>query len=186
MTGRPVRLAAGTTNPVKLDAIRQATSDALGEVDVLAVPVASDVPDQPWGDDQTASGALARASAAIRTSDAEYGVGLESGLVEGPGERVYVVSWAAVIDRSGRVGFGGSERFALPGDLEPRLRAGEELGPLLDDAFGRPGLARQAGAVGIFTSGRRTRADILAVAVLHALIALLEPWREPRDARSDA
>lgn len=177
MTGEPVRIAAGTTNPAKLKAINSAAISVLREVLVDSLEVDSGVPAQPWGDDQTAWGALCRARGAIADLGAGYGIGIESGLVDGPGGRVYVVSWAAAVDRSGRAGYGASERFPVPASLQDRLRQGAELGPLLDELLGQSGLAGREGAVSIFTAGRRDRADVLSIAVLHALIALLEPWR---------
>ena len=177
MIGGPVRIAAGTTNPAKLEAIGSASTSVFNEARVDSLEVDSGVPAQPWGDDQTARGALCRARGAIAGLGADYGVGIESGLVDGPGGRVYVVSWAAAVDPSGRAGYGASERFPVPASLQDRLRHGAELGPLLDELLGRPGLARREGAVSIFTSGRRHRAEVLSIAVLHALIALLEPWK---------
>src|SRR6185312_15230836 len=125
-----------------------------------------------------ALGALARAQAALEETDAAYGVGIESGLVDGPDGRIYVISWAAIGDRRGRSGFGGSERFALPVELNAELRQGAELGPLLDARFGTENLAQRHGAVGLFSDDRRKRTDILSLAVLHAFLALLEPWRD--------
>jgi inosine/xanthosine triphosphatase len=177
VNGCPVSIAAGTTNPAKLRAIERAARDLLGSVTIEPVEVDSGVPDQPWGDEQTARGALTRAQQARERLDADYGIGVESGLVEGPGGRVYVVSWSAAIDRDGKVGFGASERFPVPNGLESRLRQGSELGPLLDELLGQPGLARREGAVSIFTQGRRDRTEILSIAVLHALVDLLQPWR---------
>ncbi len=143
----------------------------------MPVSVDSGVPEQPWGDEQTVRGALVRARAALASVDARYGIGLESGLVDGPCGRIYVVSWAAAVDRNGAVGCGGSERFPVPVELEASLRAGAELGRLIDVMTGQPGLGTRDGAVSIFTGGLRTRSQILAVAVLHALTTLLEPWR---------
>jgi inosine/xanthosine triphosphatase len=177
MNGSPVKIAVGTTNPAKLDAVARAARDLLGAVQVEAVPVEVDIPAQPWGDDETARGALVRAQAATAATDAAYGVGIESGLVEGPGRRIYVISWAAVVDRARGSAFGGSERFALPAELEAELWRGAELGPLLDALFGQFDLAQQQGAVGLFSDGRRERAGVLSLAVLHAFLALLEPWR---------
>ncbi len=177
MSAKPVRIAAGTSNPAKLQAIRRAAEDVLGDVTVEPVDVDPGVPNQPWGDEQTAYGAVMRARNALAaTPGATYGIGVESGLADGPGDRVYVVSWAAAIDRSGAVGYGASERFPVPAGLEPELRGGAELGPLLDNLLGSPGLARQEGVVSLITEGRRQRADILTVAVLHSLIALLKGW----------
>ncbi len=177
MIGEPVRIGAGTTNLAKLEAIRVAATDLFGEVAIESLDVDPLVPLQPWGDDQTALGAVSRARGAINKFGSDYGIGIESGLVDGPAGRVFVVSWAAAVDRSGNAGYGASERFSVPAGLEPALRQGAELGPLLDDLLGRPGLASHEGAVSVFTLGRRNRAEILSIAVLHALVALLEPWQ---------
>ncbi len=172
-----VHIAAGTSNPAKLEAIRRAAEEILGDVPVESVEVDPDVPVQPWGDEETAHGALMRARNALAASpDATFGVGVESGLTDGPGDRIYVLSWAAAIDRSGAVGYGASERFPVPAGLEAELRCGAELGPLLDRLLDNPGLARREGVVSVITEGRRQRADILTVAVLHSLIALLKGW----------
>ncbi|HVB65521.1 MAG TPA: inosine/xanthosine triphosphatase [Nitrolancea sp.] len=178
MTAEPARIAVGTTNPAKLDGVARAARDIFGTVQIEAISIDLDVPVQPWGDDETARGALARAQAAMAATDAAYGVGIESGLVEGPGGRIYVIAWAAVVDRAGGRGFGGSERFALPAEFEAELWHGAELGPLLDARFGKVNLAQHQGAVGLFSDGRRERAGVLALAVLHAFLALLEPWRK--------
>ena len=178
MNETAIRLAAGTTNPAKLEAVERVAQDLFGSVQVIPVAVELNVPPQPWGDDETASGAQTRAETALARTDATYGVGIESGLDDGPGGRVYVISWSAVVDRAGRTGFGSAERFALPRELNAALRAGAELGPLLDQHFGTANLGQHQGAVGIFSAGRRTRSDLLSLAVLHAFLALLEPWRD--------
>lgn len=171
-------LAAGTTNPAKLAAIERVAHDIFGSAQVVPVALDLATPAQPWGDTETAHGALARAEAALAQTDAVYGIGIESGLADGPDERIYVISWAAVVDRTGKRGLGSSERFALPTELNAALRAGAELGPLLDAHFGLVNLSQHQGAVGLFSAGRRTRTDLLELAVSHAFLALLEPWRE--------
>jgi inosine/xanthosine triphosphatase len=181
MNAAVITIAVGTTNPAKLDGVTRAARDIFSAVQIEAVPVDIEIPAQPWGDDETARGALARAQAAMAGTDAAYGVGIESGLVEGPGGRIYVISWAAVVDRAGGRGFGGSERFALPAEFEAALWHGAELGPLLDARFGQVDLAQHQGAVGLFSDGRRDRAGVLALGVLHAFLALLEPWRPPHN-----
>lgn len=180
MSGEPTRIAVGTSNPAKLEAVTRAALDIFGTAEIEPVALEAEIPEQPWGDEETADGALLRAQAAIAATTATYGAGLESGLIEGPGGRVYVISWAAVVDREGRSGFGGSERFALPAEFEAELWHGAELGPLLDKRFGQVHLAQHQGAVGLFSDGRRERSGVLSLAVLHAFLALLEPWRGTR------
>ena len=77
------RIAVGSTNPVKVGAVRAVMERLGGAGDVSGVSVPSGVPDQPWGDEQTIRGALARARAAREVSDADLGVGIEGGVVEG-------------------------------------------------------------------------------------------------------
>lgn len=166
---QPVLIATGTLNPTKIAAVEQAAGSFFSEVVIEAVEAHSGVPDQPVGDEQTALGALHRAAQAQRLRDADYGAGIESGVVEGPGKRLYVVSWAAAIDRFGRVSYGGSERFALPPEVAEQVRLGRELGPL-----SQPG---HRGAVSITTGGRRDRVDLLVIAVTHALAGLVVEWR---------
>lgn len=177
MINQSVRIAAGTTNPAKLAAIERAARGVLGDILVEEVDVDPHVPDQPWGDEETALGALNRARDALNGRTANYGVGVESGLATGPGGRIYVISWAAAVDSAGNVGYGASERFPVPRSLDAALTNGAELGPLIDEILGRPGLARRQGAISAITQGRRDRTEILSIAALHALIALLEPWR---------
>ena len=175
MNETPMHIAAGTTNPAKLEAIRRAAQDLLGDVLLEPLEVNAGVPDQPWGDEQTARGALARAQRALETCPAAtYGIGVESGLADGPGGRIYVISWAAAVDQSGAVGYGASERFAVPARFEIDLRTGAELGPLLDRLIGQPGLARREGVVSVITERRRNRSDILTIAVLHSLLSLVK------------
>ena len=178
----PVRVAAGSLNPAKRAAVERAAHAFFPDATVEAAGVPSGVPDQPWGDDETARGARERATRARAACDADYGVGVESGVAEGPGGRLYVVAWAAAVDRAGRAAYGASERFALPEPIAAALRAGSagvELGPVIDALVGEPGLARREGAVSVLTGGRRDRTEMLFVACLHALAALLEVWREP-------
>jgi len=172
------RIAAGSLNPVKRAAVERAARAFFSDAIVEPADVSSGVPAQPWGDDETARGARERAVGARAAADADYGVGVESGVAEGPGGQLYAVSWAAAVDRAGHVGYGASERFPLPEAVAAALRVGSELGPVIDDVVGEPGLARRAGAVSVLTGGRRDRTEILRVACLHALAALLEVWRE--------
>jgi inosine/xanthosine triphosphatase len=174
---RSPRIAVGSTNPTKLRAVERAAANFFEQPLTAAVNVPSGIPAQPWGDEQTAQGALHRAERARAALEADYGVGIESGLAAGPFERIYVVTWAVAVDGRGVIGSGGGERFPLPSEIASALRGGGELGPLLDELVGVPGLARREGAVSLITGGRRDRTEILVVAVLHALASLLEPWQ---------
>ncbi|HET9015571.1 MAG TPA: inosine/xanthosine triphosphatase [Thermomicrobiaceae bacterium] len=174
------RVALGSLNPAKRAAVERAVDSLLPGAAVAAVEVPSGVPAQPRGDEETARGARERADRARAALDADYGVGVESGVTAGPGGALYVVAWAAAVDRAGRVAYGGSERFPLPAPVAAALGTGSgvELGAVIDDLVGEPGLARREGGISVLTGGRRERPAMLEIACLHALAALLEVWRE--------
>jgi inosine/xanthosine triphosphatase len=180
----PVRIAAGSSNPAKVRAVEIAAASFFDRVVVEGIDVPSGVSGQPWGDDETAQGALLRAERARMALDADFGVGIESGVADGPFQRLYVVSWAVAVDRLGASGSGGSERFPLPAAVAAALHRGDELGPHLDRLVGIPGISRREGTVSLITGGRRNRTEILVAAVLHAFAALLRPWSaRPSDSR---
>jgi len=159
-----MHVAIGSKNPVKLEATARVVPDA----ETTAVAVDSGVPEQPWGREETVEGARNRAEAALASTDADYGIGIEGGVAErdSPGG-VWLVMWAAVTDGT-TTHFGAGPSIRLPESVAQQLREGEELGPLLDDELGREDIATQEGAIGVYTDGRVGRTDALEDAVAGA------------------
>jgi inosine/xanthosine triphosphatase len=166
------RIAVGSTNPVKVAAVRAVAARVAPHAAVEGVAVASGVPDQPHGDDETARGALARARAAL--AGAELAVGLEGGIVEDE-QGMRTCAWAAAIDRAGRVGVGGSLAMRLPRRVAELVRAGLELGDAMDRVSGERLVKHGAGAVGILTAGLVDRQRAYETLVAYALA----PWLAP-------
>ncbi|XVH30623.1 inosine/xanthosine triphosphatase [Haloferacaceae archaeon DSL9] len=166
-----MRVGVGSGNPVKRRAVEQALGEEVdGEASpaVAAVPVESGVPEQPVGHDETLAGATNRAR---RVVDAGYdlGVGLEGGVATFDGaEGLFLVMWAVATDGD-RVGRGAGPSLELPERVASRIRAGEELGPVMDDLLGIDGVARKNGAAGVLTGDRVDRTDALAAAAAGAL-----------------
>ena len=174
----PLTAAVGSANPVKLAAARAVLTTAFPGCTVTAVPVASGVPDQPWGDDETRRGAETRARAALATLRAApdaLGIAFEGGVVEGPGGAVRTCAWAAVATPDGRVHLGGSLAMPLPPALARRLRAGAELGPAVDALVGTTNIKHGEGAVGVLTAGLVDRQRAYEVILAYALAPLLAP-----------
>ena len=107
------QVAVGSGNPVKLAAVRAVLGSLVDVAAIAPVVVASGVPDQPVGDDETIRGARTRAHAAREAADADLGVGLEGGIVDGP-EGMRTCAWCVVVHRDGREGVGGSLAMPLP------------------------------------------------------------------------
>jgi len=162
-----MRVAVGSRNPVK----RAATERALNGRDatVEAVGVDSGVAEQPRGHAETVTGAENRARAALASTDADLGVGIEGGVatVEGA-DGLFLIMWAAVTDGE-RWGRGGGPTLRLPEDVATRVREGAELGPVMDDLLDTNGVARDRGAAGVLTGGSIDRESALAAAVAGAL-----------------
>jgi inosine/xanthosine triphosphatase len=173
-----MRAAVGSTNPVKRAAAEDAFA-AMAGATVESVAVDSGVPEQPRGHEETIEGARTRARRALgaegpassTSSGAAYGlgVGIEGGVTgfDGTGG-LYLVMWAAVTDGS-RTELGAGPSIRLPADVAERVRGGEELGPVMDDAFDLENVKEKQGAVGVLTGNIVDRRGALADAVAGAL-----------------
>jgi inosine/xanthosine triphosphatase len=165
----------GSTNPVKLAAARSVLERIAPSARVEAVKVPSTVRDQPFGDDETIRGALARARGAREAVGAELGIGLEGGVVETDGS-MRTCAWAAVVDGSGRQGVGGSLAMPLPSTVARLIREdGLELGEAMDRLTGERNVKHRQGAVGILTAGLVDRQAAYEVILTYALARFLTP-----------
>ena len=82
-------------------------------------------------------------------------------------DALFLVMWAAVTDGQ-RWGVGAGPTLPLPTSIGDRIRAGEELGPGMDDVLDEANVAKKQGAAGAFTDGAMTRTDALDSAVTAA------------------
>ncbi|KAB1192160.1 inosine/xanthosine triphosphatase [Haloferax sp. MBLA0076] len=173
-------IAVGSGNPVK----RRAVERAVPHASVAAVAVESGVSEQPVGHDETLSGAVTRARRAFDSGDYDLGVGIEGGVAAVPSsddseDELYLIMWAAVTDGE-RIGRGAGPTFPLPDRIADRIRAGEELGPVMDEVLGTEDIAKNEGAAGAFSEGRITRTDALESAVTAALSPIRSDLYRPQ------
>jgi len=167
-------VAVGSKNPVKLAAAKAVLGRITREVRVEGVEVASTVRDQPFGDDETIRGALARARGARQAVGGELGIGIEGGVVDAAGT-MRTCAWAAVVDAAGREGVGGSLAMPLPPSVAQLVRNGLELGHAMDQLTGERGTKHRQGAVGILTAGLVDRQAAYEVILTYALARFLTP-----------
>jgi inosine/xanthosine triphosphatase len=179
--GAVTLVAVGSTNRVKVAAVRAVLGAQAPGARVESVEVPSGVRDQPFGDEETIRGALARARGARVAVGADIGVGIEGGVVEGSDGSMRTCAWAAVVTADGREGVGGSLAMPLPGAVAAEIRAGRELGHAMDRLVGEHDTKRGAGAVGILTRGLIDRQRAYEVLVTYALAPLLTPELYARD-----
>jgi len=169
-----MKVHVGTGNPIKVNAVQAAFETVYSQqpLAVRAVPVESGVPSQPFGD-AVIRGAKRRATRAL--GDAEFGVGIEAGLIQLPGcDRPLNVQVCVIVDRVGRMTVGHGPGFELPTTVMEELRAGSTLNRAMSRLTGVPEIKETIGAVGVLSGGRIDRLAITRDAVLMALIPRID------------
>lgn len=162
-------------NPVKIGAVRAVLGPLAPHARINGVAVASTVADQPFGDEETIRGALARASAARVAAQAQLGVGIEGGVVEQADGSMRTCAWAVIVDEAGRSGVGGSLAMPLPASVAAMIRDGLELGHAMDRLIGERDTKHGKGAVGILTAGLVDRQGAYEVLVSYAAARFITP-----------
>jgi inosine/xanthosine triphosphatase len=168
-----------STRPAKVDGARDALM-AIARVDNrFASPIVHTfdlthvAPRMPLTENEIIDGARRRARAlvdgpAFVGADA-FAVGLEGGLsaIDVDGVKVWTLqTWAAVTD-GGVWGYGAGGAVVLPESVVARVRAGEELGDVVDNLAGAPTRGTR-GAWGVLTRDLVGRRDAFRLAVLAA------------------
>jgi inosine/xanthosine triphosphatase len=170
----PKNIAVGSTNPVKVAAVRSVIERAWPEAEVFPIEVDPGVSAMPMSDSECITGARNRAGFALQFPGADMGVGLEGGVNQDP-DGLMLLGWVVVVDKDGREGVGGGARLPLPAHIARRVLLGEELGPLMDELLGQTNVKQRGGAVGALTNGLVLRRETFAVAVAYALSPFVSP-----------
>lgn len=160
-----MRIACGSMNPVKRDAVAGAFDRISRDVVVDKVSVDSGVAEQPRGHSATREGARNRAGRALGPGY-DLAVGIEGGVAAR--DDLWLVMWAAATDGEA-MSEGAGPQLRLPDTIAQRVAAGEELGPVMDDVLGAEDVARNQGAAGALTGGIIDRESALRHAVAGAL-----------------
>ena len=168
-----MKIAVGSMNSVKHEAVQAVIGAFLDEgSSVVAVAVESGVPPQPVNG-QISEGARLRAERALAAADADWGVGIEAGIVRQPGNLPpVVIQIAAVVDRDKRVTWGVSPGFELPSGVVARLQTGQTLAEAMAAVYGEAFDVGQ-GAIAALSGGRITRADLTRTAVEMSVVPRL-------------
>lgn len=167
----------GSKNPVKVEAVEEVFRKYWAECEVGGSEVVSGVGEQPMSEQETMDGARNRAKTCI--GEADYGVGIEGGVCEIEG-KMFECAWACVVDRSGKEGLGGGLYFELPSKIAKQIKAGGELGPIMDEFTGKTNVKQGSGAIGVFTKGELDRKAAYVQIVLSAMIKFVSPeWFTP-------
>jgi len=179
-----MRIAIGSTNPVKCSASRAVLSRLYPDAEFVCFDVPSGVPAQPWGDLEARTGALNRARGALHAGDADLGVGLEGGVQESE-FGLLTTAWCVLVSRDGRVGVGGNSCTLLPEAVAHWVRQGVELGTAMDRLVQQENTKHRNGAIGILTNDLETRQSAYETILRLALAPFQNPaWYPARSGQS--
>lgn len=171
-----VHIAVGSLNPVKVNAVRRALAQAHIPADVQAIAVPSGVADMPIGYAEMAQGARQRAHNAGIQLGTDWGVGLEGGVEFDESGAAWLYSVVAIVDLvAQRESLARGGQILVPPRFAAQLRAGNELGMLMDELLGISNIKQGQGAIGYLTNGLITRESALHDVFCRALAPLIHP-----------
>lgn len=154
-----MKILIGTYNRAKTKAVHTISSLYYPNVEFENKEVASLVSEQPMSDKETRQGAVNRATQLMSHSDALFGIGLEGGVNEIEGV-MYICNWGALYTNDGKLFTATGAGVPLPEEIAVQLRAGAELGPVMNVYTNKNNIRHEEGAIGIFTNGLVKRDDM--------------------------
>lgn len=170
---KPLRVAVGTENTVKVAAVRDAFAAAFPKLrsQVRLVRVKSGVPEQPT-EHETFAGAENRARAAMRKQpNSDYAVGIEAGLLDTPYfTRHFDVQCVVIVDKQGGVSASHGGGFYYPRHVEEKVLSGKTVSAVLGRVARDPRLGSTKGAVGFLSKGALDRRELTRHATVLALL----------------
>jgi inosine/xanthosine triphosphatase len=152
-----MKVIIGSKNPAKNQAVKNAFHD--GNFEFISMDIPSGVNEQPFSDEETINGAINRAVNALQKGEGKIGIGLEGGVQE-TSHGLLLCNWGALASNDFEPIIAGGARLLLPEEIAQRLRAGEELGPVMDDYAKMKNVRKHEGAIGIFTDGIINRVEM--------------------------
>lgn len=185
-----MRVHLGSSNPLKAEAVANVFRKVFkSEIIVELVDINLEIPKQPF-EEETLQGAIERAKRALK--DADYGVGIEGGLIQfassqvtslqvkGPKSNLltdlfFSVQFCAIVDQAGKLTVGHGSGFLLPDQVIAKLKQGQTLGRVMEELSGIKEISKKMGAIGYLTKGLLNRRELTEQAVLMALVPRIRP-----------
>jgi inosine/xanthosine triphosphatase len=164
-------IAVGTSNMVKVQAVKEAFDHFYNDVRVMNVAISNLTP-QPIALSGTVNGAVKRARTALeKINDTEFGVGIEAGLMEIPDIKTYLnVQFAAIIDRNERITVGSSAGFQLPSEVTKMVLIERmEVDRAVEFLYGIKDIGEKRGIIDLMTKGAVSRKELITNALIMAI-----------------
>ncbi len=164
------RVAIGSRNPVKINCVKKAFRKYLPKVkfEFIAQSVPSGVEDQPMSDRECILGAKNRAKRVLQKLKADYGVGIEGGIIKIDGQ-YFARAWVAIVNNKGVIGLSSSLSAPMPPKFMKLINNGMELGKANDMITGGKNTKHKEGYFGFISDSIITRKKGYIDAVVMAL-----------------
>lgn len=160
-----MKIIIGSKNPTKIKAVKTIFSND----EVISLDVPSNVSVQPYSDEETMEGAINRAKQCANVE--AVGLGLEGGVMYVQNQ-LYLCNWGALVTPNQDVYTASGARIPLPDEIDVQLKAGFELGDLMDIYAKKKGVRDKEGAIGIFTNDQVSRHQMF----VHVVELLRGQW----------
>lgn len=173
----PLLLSIGSENPVKIAGVKSACRRAFPHMRCNFKPnrITNHAPEQPIGFAQTWNGAKTRAKTAFANArgekggnNADYGVGLESGLIKF-GNVFFDIQFCCLYDGC-EFTAGSSMGFPISEKIMARVANGESLGDAVSEISGIKNIGRKGGALAYLSGGMLHRREMVEQAFLCAMV----------------
>jgi len=166
-------VAIGSKNPAKTVGTRNVFRKFFPESRFVEVDARRVAPAQPIGMDQVTGGALARAEFALGKEKADFGVGVEAGILPVAAGRGINLQIAVIVDKKGNSGMGFSSGFMVPASFLKRMQEkGAELDEFSHELTRTEKITEEEGIVYHLTKGSTSRLEMTEESVGMALV----PW----------
>ncbi len=171
-----MKVAVGSTNPVKIEATRQAFAKVWPKKtwEVIGLEIPSGISPQPKSDLESIKGATNRAKGALKQAKADYGVGIEGGI-----SKINVMwfdtAWIVILNNKGKQGIGSTINMPTPPSFIKKVQQGMEIGHIDDEVFKRVNSKHQEGHFGLMTKNALTRESAYIDGVISALVCFIHP-----------
>ena len=157
---KKIQAGIASKNSSKINAVADAMKVLGYAFDLTSAESASGVSDQPRSLEETRLGAINRAKT-LSAESVDIAIGLEGGVYELEGE-MYLCNWGALATNDGKIYTAAGAQLPLPEEIAEKLRAGSELGPVMDAYANESGIRHHKGAVGVLTAGVVNRDEMFS------------------------
>ncbi len=178
---KTIRITVGSKNPVKIAAAHHAIAQLFPNAEILSqgIHAPSGVADQPMTDEETKQGAINRAQFCQQQANlntqfiADLYMAMEGG-VDCFEHGAATFAYMAIIYQD-KLSLGRSAQLPLPNHVYQSLKAGQELGDVMDALFNTVNIKQKGGAISLFTAGKATRESVYTQAIILAMAPFINP-----------